>query len=126
MNLNQVTVACSSVPRSITFYETLGLRLIVHTHDKYARFECPEGEATFSLHWVEQMPAIPNATIYFEVADLDAAYSRLTAAGIAFEHPPVMQTWRWREALLKDPDGNPIILFQAGENRLNPPWRLAQ
>jgi hypothetical protein len=30
----------------------------------------------------------------------------------------------WREAFLRDPDGNVIVLFSAGENRLNPPWRL--
>ena len=25
---------------------------------------------------------------------------------------------------LQDPDGNPLCLYHAGENRLNPPWRL--
>lgn len=28
------------------------------------------------------------------------------------------------EAILKDPDGNQLILFHAGDNRKNPPWRI--
>jgi hypothetical protein len=30
----------------------------------------------------------------------------------------------WREAHLRDPDGNMLCLFYAGKNRLDPPWRL--
>jgi GNAT superfamily N-acetyltransferase len=30
----------------------------------------------------------------------------------------------WREANVRDPDGNTICLFQAGLNRRFPPWRL--
>jgi hypothetical protein len=30
----------------------------------------------------------------------------------------------WREAVLRDPSGNRIKLYHAGENRLNPPWRV--
>ena len=43
-----------------------------------------------------------------------------------FESEPIDQTWLWREAYLKDPNGNQICLFYAGENRLNPPWRLKE
>jgi len=45
MRLNQVTVAATSIPESIAFYETLGLKLIVRA-DHYARFELPEGGST--------------------------------------------------------------------------------
>jgi catechol 2,3-dioxygenase-like lactoylglutathione lyase family enzyme len=50
MNLNQVTVATTDVARAIGFYSTLGLRLIVESIPRYARFECPDGESTFSIH----------------------------------------------------------------------------
>jgi hypothetical protein len=30
----------------------------------------------------------------------------------------------WREAHLRDPAGNRVCLFHAGENRCNPPWRV--
>jgi hydroxymethylpyrimidine/phosphomethylpyrimidine kinase len=30
----------------------------------------------------------------------------------------------WREARLRDPDGNIILLSKAGEARRFPPWRI--
>ena len=38
---------------------------------------------------------------------------------------PTDQSWLWREAYLKDPDGNLICLYHAGANRRFPPWRIA-
>ena len=40
MNLNQVTVEVSDIPRARAFYQRLGLELIVSS-DHYARFLCP-------------------------------------------------------------------------------------
>ena len=37
---------------------------------------------------------------------------------------PSDKRWLWREVRLKDPDNNQLILYFAGENRLNPPWRI--
>ena len=56
MNLNQITIAVFDVEQSIAFYKNLGLRLIVKSLPKYARFECLDGETTFSLHQSD----IPN------------------------------------------------------------------
>ena len=36
----------------------------------------------------------------------------------------VDQPFLWREAILNDPSGNKIKLYWAGDNRLNPPWRI--
>ena len=41
-----------------------------------------------------------------------------------FEHGPRNQPWMWREARLRDPDGNIIFLYKAGEARRFPPWRM--
>ena len=49
---------------------------------------------------------------------------RLVTAGIRFESQPRDQPWLWREAYLRDPAGNLICLYHAGENRRNPPWRI--
>jgi hypothetical protein len=57
---------------------------------------------------------------------LDEKVADLESKGIAFEQSPLDQPYLWREAILKDPDGNVIFLFNAGENRLNPPWRLPE
>ena len=69
------------------------------------------------------MPAALTS-VHFECDDLDERVAALKADGIAFEQDPVDQPYLWREAILKDPDGNTIFLFRAGENRLDPPWRL--
>jgi catechol 2,3-dioxygenase-like lactoylglutathione lyase family enzyme len=124
MNLNQVTLASTDVARSVEFYKRLGFTQIVASLPRYARFECPDGGATFSLHRVDSYKP-SDTVIYFECADLDATYGRLRAQGIEFDHPPTDQTWLWREAYLHDPDGNVICLYQAGENRRFPPWRLS-
>jgi predicted enzyme related to lactoylglutathione lyase len=123
MNLNQVTVASTDVARAIEFYAKLGLKLIVNSPPKYARFECPEGQSTFSVHMAEQM-APSQTVVYFECADLDETVGRLQQLGISFTSLPRDESWLWREARLKDPDGNAICLFYAGPNRLNPPWRV--
>ena len=33
-------------------------------------------------------------------------------------------SYLWREARLREPDGHDVRLYQATENRLNPPWRM--
>jgi catechol 2,3-dioxygenase-like lactoylglutathione lyase family enzyme len=124
MNLNQVTVPCIDLAASVAFYRALGLRLIVIDSPSYARFECPVGGSTFSLHETPDVPSNGGIVVYFEVDDLDAHVSTLKAAGLRFETEPRDQPWLWREAYLRDPAGNRICLFHAGENRLNPPWRL--
>jgi catechol 2,3-dioxygenase-like lactoylglutathione lyase family enzyme len=123
MNLNQITVPSLNIPKSISFYQTLGLKLIVKS-DHYARFECPDGTSTFSVHLAEALPTGAGISVYFECEDLDEKVAELIRKGIAFDQLPKDQPWLWREAYLKDPDGNQLILFYAGENRLNPPWRI--
>lgn len=44
--------------------------------------------------------------------------------GIQFEEFANDKSWLWKEAHLKDPDENHIILYYAGDNRLNELWRL--
>jgi catechol 2,3-dioxygenase-like lactoylglutathione lyase family enzyme len=124
MNLNQVTVPVTDIERSIAFYKRLGLLLIVNAPPHYARFECPAGDATFSIHKVDEMTNNTQIIIYFEVAELDETVNKLLAEGIQFDELPEDRTWLWREARLKDPDGNRLIIFFAGANRKNPPWRV--
>jgi len=124
MNLNQVTVPSTDVVASVNFYKTLGLRLIVDSVPRYARFECPDGESTFSVERAEVVHQGPGIVVYFECDELDQVVTKLKANGIVFESEPSDQPWLWREARLRDPSGNSICLFHAGENRKNPPWRI--
>ncbi|WP_394228501.1 VOC family protein [Pseudoalteromonas spongiae] len=121
MNLNQVTLPVTQMSDAVRFYQTLGFELIVDT-PHYARFACPEGDSTFSLSLEEN--AVNGATIYFEYAQLDNWVADLQAKGVIFSELPTDQRYLWREAVLFDPSGNKIKLYWAGENRLNPPWRV--
>jgi catechol 2,3-dioxygenase-like lactoylglutathione lyase family enzyme len=125
MNLNQVTVPVSDIETSIVFYEKLGLKLIVVDLFRYARFECPEGDATFSLHQVQEAQKESGIWLYFEVQNLDDYVQELLNKGIKFEELPNDKSWLWRESRLKDPDNNQIIIYFAGNNRKYPPWRIA-
>lgn len=124
MNLNQITVPVVNVEESIKFYEKLGLNLIVKSLPHYARFECDEGDATFSLHQVDKPQKEHGIWIYFEVQHLDDYVNTLIKKGIVFEELPNDKEWLWREARLKDPDNNQLIIYFAGDNRKNPPWRI--
>ena len=124
MNLNQVTLPAVDLAASVAFYRTLGFRLIVDT-PHYARFECPDGDSTFSLHRVDAMPADSGILVYFEHEALDELVADLHGKGVAFAQQPADQRWLWREARLRDPAGNALCLYWAGENRRNPPWRVA-
>lgn len=124
MNLNQITVPVLSVPRAIEFYQKLGLKLIVHTGDHYARFECTNGLATFSLQQVDMLPKGAGIKVYFECENLDEEVKRLQELGLVFEELPNDKPWLWREAHLFDPYDNHIILYYAGKNRRFPTWRL--
>jgi catechol 2,3-dioxygenase-like lactoylglutathione lyase family enzyme len=125
VNLNQVAVPVTDVERSVEFYRRLGLVLIVKSLPNYARLECSDGGATFSLYRVDQKPGDPGVIVYFECVDVDETVRRLRDNGMRFEGDPQDQPWLWRETYLRDPDGNQICLYHAGQNRRFPPWRLA-
>jgi catechol 2,3-dioxygenase-like lactoylglutathione lyase family enzyme len=124
MNLNQITVPSLNVEKAIEFYQKLGLKLIVKVIPNYARFECVEGDSTLSIHLVEGLPKGQGVTLYFENEKLDEVVKELQNKGLIFNSMPEDKFWLWREADLNDPDGNQIILYKAGSNRKNPPWRI--
>lgn len=126
MNLNQVTLPATDLDLSVAFFRRMGFRQIVGDNPDYARFECPEGDATLSLHRVAERPQPGGVVVYFESDDLDATVARLQARGLQFRQLPQDQRWLWREAYLEDPTGNTLCLFHAGKNRKNPPWRLQE
>lgn len=124
MRLNQVTVGCIDYAASVAFYRTLGLRRIVDAPPRYARFETPGGE-TLSIHRVDAIGA-PTTLVYLECEALDETVAVLARAGIAFDSGPRDERWGWREARLRDPAGNPLCLYSAGDMRRFPPWRTGE
>jgi hydroxymethylpyrimidine/phosphomethylpyrimidine kinase len=121
-SLNHVTVGCRDYSASVIFYKSLGLDLIVDSPSSgYARFEAPNG-VTFSVHHSDNIAS--STIVYFESKRLDAWVTELASQGFAFEQLPQDESWGWREARLLDPAGNIVCLYNAGENRRFPDWRI--
>lgn len=90
MNLNQVTLPACDVAASASFYRSMGFNQIVDT-PHYARFECPDGGSTFSVHRVDEVFADHGVVVYFEVEELDEKVRELEArSGKNRRFPP----WR--------------------------------
>lgn len=122
--LNQVTVTGSDYKKMVDFYKKIGLHQIVDSPDNgYARFECGGG-ATLSVQCDPDVEVEDFTAIYFELDDLDRRVRDLAARGIPFEHGPRNQPWMWREARTRDPAGNTIFFYKAGEHRRYPTWRI--
>lgn len=130
LRLNQVTLAATDMAASVLFYQNLGLTLIVDSAPRYVRFEFPTPNdggqpATLSLHSVpKDWRAQDHAPlIYFELDDIDKFISDQNLTPLS---PPKTQSYLWREADILDPAGNRLRLFQAGDNRRFPLWRVVE
>ena len=126
LRLNQVTVTGNDYAKMVEFYRRLGLHQIVDSPEShYARFES-DGGTTFSIQIDPEVKPDETTAIYFECDDLDERVERLARGGLPFEHGPRNQPWMWREARLRDPAGNTVFLYKAGESRRFPPWRMKE
>jgi hydroxymethylpyrimidine/phosphomethylpyrimidine kinase len=120
--LNQITLPANDYAVSVAFYRKMGLAQIVDSPGNgYARFEAANG-VTLSIHVGDGVAG--GATAYLESGALDAWVAYLARRGVQFEQMPQDEQWGWREARLSDPAGNRLCLYQAGEYRRYPPWRI--
>lgn len=120
--LNQITLTATDYAASVAFYKQLGLMQIVDSPSNgYARFEAVNG-VTLSIHMGEG--GTDGAAVYLESGALDTWIAYLARRGVRFDQMPRDEQWGWREARLSDPAGNRLCLYQAGEYRRYPPWRI--
>ena len=120
--LNQLTLPATDYAASVAFYKQMGLTQIVDSSaNGYARFEAANG-VTLSIHVGDGNAG--GTTTYLESGALDAWVAYLARRGVRFDQMPRDEEWGWREARLTDPAGNRLCLYQAGEYRRYPPWRI--
>ncbi|MBN8806447.1 MAG: bifunctional hydroxymethylpyrimidine kinase/phosphomethylpyrimidine kinase [Sphingopyxis sp. 65-8] len=120
--LNQITLPATDYAASVAFYKQMGLTQIVDSSaNGYARFEAANG-VTLSIHVGDGDAG--GTTTYLESGALDAWVAYLARRGLRFDQMPRDEEWGWREARLTDPAGNRLCLYQAGEYRRYPPWRI--
>lgn len=111
------------------FYETwdfytalLGFRTLAECNT-YVHLQHPAGpQLSILRHEVDGHPselicATEGRGLWFnlEVADLEAEYLRLAAAGAAVVTPPVTQPWGDRQFVLRDPNGVLIYFTQSSQ-----------
>ena len=128
MFLSHITLLVSDIPRSKAFYQALGLELIVDAAH-YCRFRANlDGQGSQTLSISHSLgPIGASCHVGFEFASpeaLDAYADLLQSRGFALAEHPQDRSWLWRDVILHDPDGHEILLLYAGDNKLNPPWRV--
>lgn len=57
---------------------------------------------------------------------LDAYAAILQSRGLILSEPPQDCSWLWRDVIRHDPNGHEILLLYAGDNKLNPLWRVGR
>ena len=118
MRLNRVTVTMPDLDAGWNFYCTLGLKPVVDARPHYAR------TAIARFHCIKARATVVGQRCIFECDNLDETVSQLEKKDLHFTSPPEDKSWLWREAELFDPGGNRVLLYFAGQNRINPPWRV--
>ena len=110
------------VPAAVRFYTTLlgftveqdalpafasvvrdGVRLLLSGDGSSGKRPLPDGR--------RQVPGGWNR-VHLEVGDLAAEVARLRAAGVPFRTPDIVTGPGGAQAILDDPSGNPVELFQ--------------
>ena len=131
MRMSHVTLFVTDVARSRSFYCALGFELIVD-ECHYCRFltRTDEGSGDETLS-IERRPGplAPAAQLGLEFPSRDALdryVEGLSARGLSLAEELVERSWLWRDARILDPDGHEWMLFFAGKNKLDPPWRVAR
>jgi hypothetical protein len=81
MNLNQVTIYTDKPLETVEFFQKLGLLLIVDSLPRYARLECPDGDATLSIQTADSVTSMNNIVLYFECEKLDEEVRALKSLG---------------------------------------------
>ena len=119
LRIQSVIIHCSDLARSIAFYrDRLGFPVKRQSAEQ-TEFHC--GPVTLVLRLADPAQSSPQpnsasasgrAQISFEVLNLDAFYTEKKNLGIEFALSPTVQDFGRKLAVLLDPDGFPISVFQ--------------
>ena len=120
--IDNIGICTTDVERSVAFYQRLGFSE-AYRNDRgvlvaagaahlfiFATRQSDPPPVGRELGLFGNPPGVDH--ISFAVADVDAMYATLQAAGVALGGPPEDQPWGARMIGLKDPDGNNLYLLQ--------------
>jgi len=117
MKFDHLALPVSDLARSRDWYvATLGLRVEFEVPDRGSvALNDSEGFAIF-LAQVSAAVAPNGCALWFQVADVDAAYAEWSARGVHFAHAPRKEFWGYGAELI-DPDGYAIRLWDEASMR---------
>ena len=98
----------TDIARTTAHYARMGFAATLYEDDAFAILRRDGVELHFSLR-SDHDPARTAACIYVRVADVDALYRELKAAGVVLRREPHDTDHRMREFAHIDPDNNMII-----------------
>lgn len=112
--IGQIAVTVAELDRAVSFYrKTLGMRFLFEVPNM-AFFECGGVRLMLGVPTDEEHTH-PASIIYYDVPDLDAAYSTLRDRGVDFVNEPHLvadlgEAELWM-AFLRDSEGNMLALM---------------
>jgi catechol 2,3-dioxygenase-like lactoylglutathione lyase family enzyme len=111
--IRQIAQVVHDVPAAVAFYrDKLGMKLLFEIPPQMAFFDCNGTWLMLSLP--EKEFDHPGSCLYFEVADIQAAYETLKERGVEFIDAPHrladMGTHELWMTFFRDLDRNPIAL----------------
>ncbi len=119
-----VGLVVADMAASLVFYRTLGLDVPPEAdHEGHVEYSLPGGLRlawdtvevirTFDPQWTPPTGAhrVSLAFRCDSADEVDATYTKLTAAGHDGHNPPWDAFWGQRYAVVHDPDGNSVDLF---------------
>jgi predicted enzyme related to lactoylglutathione lyase len=96
--------------RSVAFYgEVLGLRVFREWATGTVFFL---GGGFLELSRSAGPVADDKVSLWLQVPDVDAEFTRLSAAGVEVVEAPVDEPWGLREARVRDPDGFMLVIIE--------------
>jgi resuscitation-promoting factor RpfA len=120
--IDNIGICTTDVARSVAFYRKLGFSES-HRNDRgvmmaagsvqlfvFATRQSRPPPVGRELGLFSNPPGIDHISL--AVADVNALYSTLRAAGVRFDGPPKDQSWGARMVGLMDPDGNNLYVMQ--------------
>jgi predicted enzyme related to lactoylglutathione lyase len=111
IRLNHIAIPVYDYTRSRNWYTTnLSLRVEFEIPERKTVALQDSADLTLFLYERPDGQVTPSCTLTFQVDDVDATYSELSARGVAFDKPPQKLLWGYG-AELRDPDGYAIYLW---------------